>query len=66
MCIDSDAIGAIFSCMIIEETLEELALEAHKDKTKNIICGDKKWVEMMTKKLEERPAEIQGFKVKIE
>ena len=52
--------------MIIEETLEELALEAHKDKTKNIICGDKKWVEMMTKKLEGRPAEIQGFKVKIE
>ena len=42
MCIDSDAIGVIFSCMIIEETLEELALEAHKDKTKNVICGDKK------------------------
>ena len=66
MCMDSDNIGVIFSSKIIEETLEELSLEAHPEKTKNIVCGEKTWVEDMTRRLREKPAEIQGFRVKVD
>ena len=66
MCMDKDNVGTTFSCKIIENTLDELSLEAHKDKTKHVICGNKEWVEEMTKKLENNPAEIQNFRVKVE
>ena len=54
-----------YSCKIIEETFEEMSLEAHPLKTVNVICGEEDWIRETRKELEKSPAEIQGFKVKI-
>ena len=66
LCMDYDAIGTKFSSQIIEETLEELALQAHNEKTKLILCGKKEWVEKTKLEIEADPPKIQGFTLKIE
>ena len=57
--------GVHFSCKVIEETFEEMSLEAHPQKTVNVVCGEPNWIKETKKKLEENPAKIQGFEVKI-
>ena len=64
--LDKEEVGTKFSCQIIEETLEELSLEAHPDKTKIVVCGNKEWIEEKKRKLDLDPPEIQNFKVKTE
>ena len=62
---DIDTEGVKFSCKFIEETFEEMSLEAHPQKTVNVICGEQAWIQETKLKLEESPAKIQGFKVKV-
>ena len=62
---DDNVHGVKFSCKIVEETFEELSLEAHPAKTVHVICGDQRWRQEMITKMEAEPSYIQGFKVKI-
>ena len=63
--IDEDPEGTKFSCRIIQEAFEELSLEAHDSKTIHILCGNQAWIQRMKKDLENNPANIQGFNVRI-
>ena len=62
---DTTVKGVKASCRIIQETFDELSLEAHPTKSVNLVCGSKDWVEKTKKELMEDPAQIQGFKVKV-
>ena len=62
---DNNVLGVKYSCKIIEETLDELSLEAHPTKTVHVICGAPEWIEKTKDYLSKNPATIQNFKVKI-
>ena len=50
---------------ILNAALDELSLEAHPDKTVQIVVGHPKYIEAMKKELEDNPTYIQGFKVNV-
>ena len=62
---DWDSMGAKASGMVITNTLDELALQAHGDKTVQIIVGHKQYIDKMKAEMEMNPTEVQGFKVKL-
>ena len=62
---DSDSRGAKVSGNILSAALDELSLEAHPDKTVQIVVGHPKYIETMKKQLEDNPTYVQGFKVNV-
>ena len=63
--VDTDEIGAMFSGRLIQETFEEMSLQAHHSKTVQVICGQDEWIKDMKAKMEKFPTHIQDFKVKV-
>ena len=61
---DDNNIGVKFSCKAIQNTFDELSLEAHPSKTVHVIAGSPEWVARTREDLDKNPATIQGFNVK--
>ena len=49
----------------ITESLDELALQAHDQKSVQVVMGGKKFRDEMTKQLEENPVKVQGFDMRV-
>ena len=43
--------------------LDEMSLQAHEDKTVQIVVGHKRYIKDMKEELERNPTYMQGFKV---
>ena len=56
--------GAVEGGEIFTRALNELGLEAHPDKSAQILMGSNKWREEMREKLKNDPVVIQGFELK--
>ena len=64
MFMDEDSEGAKMSGRIITNTLGELALKAHPEKTVQVVVGSEQYIREMKKELLENLTEVQGFVVK--
>ena len=42
-----------------------MSLEAHPQKTVNVVCGESSWIKQTQEELQMNPAKIQGFDVKV-
>ena len=62
---DYDSRGAKVSGNILTAALDELSLQAHEDKTVQIVVGHEKYIKDMKDELERNPTYVQGFKVKV-
>ena len=65
MILDKDSEGSKISGKLISMSLGELGLEAHPQKTVQVVVGCEKYIENMTKELEANPTTIQQFKVSV-
>ena len=62
---DSDSRGAKVSGEILSSVLDELSLEAHPEKTVQVVVGHTKYIEKMKEELTNNPTYVQGFKVNV-
>ena len=65
MILDKDSEGSKISGKLISMSLGELGLEAHPQKTVQVVVGSENYIENMTKELEANPTTIQQFKVSV-
>ena len=58
MILDKDSEGSKISGKLISMSLGELGLEAHPQKTVQVVVGSESYIENMTKELEANPTTI--------
>ena len=56
--------SAKVGCALYDDTLGELSMSAHPDKSVQVVMGNQKWIEKTIEEMEKNPSFIQGFKLK--
>ena len=59
-----NAESARVGCALYSESLDELAMSAHPEKSVQVVAGDSKWVEKTISEMEKNPSRIQNFDLK--